>query len=99
VTITRHRAFKIILALAVTGAALIGADHWGAQPGREVASFTASAEARVGRPMTPMSYAGVARRTTRRAVAVGSAGAAYGYYENGCTQIVDPYGQVALRCP
>jgi hypothetical protein len=27
------------------------------------------AEARIGRPLTPMSYAGVARRTTRRAVA------------------------------
>jgi hypothetical protein len=26
------------------------------------------AHARVGRPMTPMSYAGVARRTTRRAI-------------------------------
>ena len=27
-----------------------------------------SAQARIGRPLTPMSYAGVARRTTRRAV-------------------------------
>jgi hypothetical protein len=32
-------------------------------------SLVSSAEARVGRPLTPMSYAGVARRTTRRAVA------------------------------
>ena len=31
-------------------------------------AFLTSAEARVGRPLTPMSYAGVARRTTRRAV-------------------------------
>ena len=31
------------------------------------AHLTSSAEARVGRPLTPMSYAGVARRTTRRA--------------------------------
>lgn len=36
-----------------------------------------SAEAVIGRPLTPMSYAGVARRTTRRAV---YAGAATGYY-------------------
>jgi hypothetical protein len=28
----------------------------------------------VGRPLTPMSYAGVARRTTRRAAYVGAAG-------------------------
>ena len=26
-----------------------------------------SAQARIGRPLTPMTYAGVARRTTRRA--------------------------------
>jgi len=30
------------------------------------------AQAVVGRPLTPMSYAGVARRTTRRAVAAGT---------------------------
>jgi hypothetical protein len=28
------------------------------------------AEARIGRPWTPLSYAGVARRTTRRAIAL-----------------------------
>jgi hypothetical protein len=32
-----------------------------------------SAEARVGRPATPVSVAGVARRTTRRAVVGGAA--------------------------
>jgi hypothetical protein len=58
-----------------------------------------SAEARVGRPLTPMSYAGVARRTTRRAVAVGAGAAAAGaYYAPGCVQVVDAYGQVVTRC-
>ncbi len=44
------------------------------------------AEARVGRPLTPVSYAGVARRTTRRVirrgaiVAVIPAGCPYGSY-------------------
>jgi hypothetical protein len=42
------------------------------------------AHAIIGRPLTPMSYAGVARRTTRRAAYVGAgaaaAGAAYGGY-------------------
>jgi len=33
-------------------------------------SFTRDAVAIIGRPFTPMSYAGVARRTTRRVVAV-----------------------------
>ena len=32
-------------------------------------SFVTSAFAWIGRPATPVSYAGVARRTTRRAVA------------------------------
>jgi hypothetical protein len=31
-----------------------------------VHSFVSSAEAIIGRPLTPMSYAGVARRTARR---------------------------------
>jgi hypothetical protein len=31
-------------------------------------SLVASAQARVGRPLTPVSVAGVARRTTRRVV-------------------------------
>jgi hypothetical protein len=57
------------------------------------------AEARVGRPLTPMSYAGVARRTTRRAVAVGAAaGAAGAYYGSSCVQVVDAYGRVTTRC-
>jgi hypothetical protein len=33
-----------------------------------VRSFIADAEARVGRPLTPVSVAGVGRRTTRRCV-------------------------------
>jgi len=57
------------------------------------------AQARVGRPLTPMSYAGVARRTTRRAVAVGAAaGAAGAYYGSSCVQVVDAYGRVATGC-
>ena len=57
------------------------------------------AQARVGRPLTPMSYAGVARRTTRRAVAVGAAGVAAGaYYGSSCVQVVDAYGRVTTRC-
>jgi hypothetical protein len=57
------------------------------------------AEARVGRPLTPMSYAGVARRTTRRAVAAGAAvGAAGAYYGSSCVQVADAYGRVTTRC-
>jgi hypothetical protein len=59
-----------------------------------------SAEARVGRPLTPMSYAGVARRTTRRAVAVGAAVSAPVVVAptGGCVQAVDAYGRIYTRC-
>jgi len=55
-----------------------------------------SADARVGRPATPRSYAGVARRTTRRAVAVGAtAGAAAA---TACHRVVGANGRVYTRC-
>jgi hypothetical protein len=69
------RATLVRLALAtILGG---GTLFWGGQlPLDGQSSLVSSAEARIGRPLTPMSYAGVARRTTRRAVAVGAAGAA-----------------------
>ena len=73
------RISKTLVRLAtvvVVGAAALS---WNGQsPLDPNAALVSSAEARIGRPLTPMSYAGVARRTTRRAVAVGAAaGAAY----------------------
>jgi hypothetical protein len=69
-------------------------------------SLMSSAEAIIGRPLTPLSYAGVARRTTRRAVGVGVAGTVYGgavyaapgVIAPGCVQIADPGGQIYTRC-
>ncbi len=49
------------------GIVVLGGLHLGEKlsiPG--VPSFISTAEARVGRPLTPVSVAGVARRTTRR---------------------------------
>jgi hypothetical protein len=72
---------------------------------RQDGSLMTSAEARIGRPLTPMSYAGVARRTTRRAVAYGAAAgavavgaAAVAAPAASCVQAVDPYGRVYSRC-
>jgi hypothetical protein len=56
------------------------------------------AEARIGRPLTPMSYAGVARRTTQRAVAVGAVAVGAAVVAPACVQTVDPYGMVYTRC-
>ena len=62
----------IILVAAVTS--FMGGLLWSEKPTIDGA-FTSTAEARIGRPLTPMSYAGVARRTTRRAVVYGGAAA------------------------
>ena len=93
------------LALAAGSAALL----WNGDGPVSSGSFVSRAEAIVGRPATPMSYAGVARRTTRRTVAYGAAAgaaatgayyAAPGYYgAPGCQQIVNAYGQIVYRCP
>ncbi len=64
-----------------------------------VGLFVSKAEARVGRPLTPMSYAGVARRTTRRAVTYGAAVGAATVYRPGCAQRIDAYGRVYYVCP
>ena len=73
-------------------------------------SFTSRAEAVVGRPATPMSYAGVARRTTYRAVTpnvvvapravvVAPAPVVVVAPRPGCYQAVNGYGQIYWRCP
>jgi hypothetical protein len=64
--------------------------------------FVTKARAIIGRPATPMSYAGVARRTTRRAygaAAYGAAVAAPTYAAPGvCVQEVDAYGRLVTQC-
>ncbi len=60
------RRFAVILLAVIT--CLVGFE-FGEQlaiPGAE--SFVTNAEAIVGRPLTPVSVAGVARRTSRRVV-------------------------------
>jgi hypothetical protein len=64
--------------------------------------FATKAHAVIGRPATPMSYAGVARRTTRRAYGAAAYGAAvavpaYGS-PGGCVQVVDAYGRLVTQC-
>ncbi|MVT52022.1 hypothetical protein GPL17_16180 [Bradyrhizobium yuanmingense] len=89
---------KTLIGAAATVAFAAGLS-WNCSPGIGESSFFSEAQARVGRPLTPMSYAGVARRTTRRAVAVGAAaGAAGAYYAPSCAQVVDAYGRVVTRC-
>ena len=54
----------IMLAAAV--AAFVAGLSWNGSSSVVESAFFSEAQARIGRPLTPMSYAGVARRTTRR---------------------------------
>jgi hypothetical protein len=94
-TISLRKTF-LFLTVAV---AFAGALLWNGKGDVEQGLVSAS-EARVGRPLTPMSYAGVARRTTRRAVYGTAAAAAAGAYAAtpGCVQVTNAYGQVVTRC-
>jgi|SRR5215470_15008934 len=62
----RHPLRPLILSSTIVALLVIELDS-GAPPG---SALVGEAEAIIGAPMTPVSYAGVARRTTRRVVAV-----------------------------
>ncbi len=58
---------------------LLAAAGFVAASGLGFGVYESVAHAIIGRPLTPLSYAGVARRTTRRAVVVGAAAHPYPY--------------------
>ena len=94
---TSHTLIRLSIAALVGSAALLWS---GELPLNSKSSLVTSAEARIGRPLTPMSYAGVARRTTRRTVAAGAvaAGAVYAAPVAACSQVVDAYGRIVTVC-
>jgi len=61
------RKLKLVLLAATIG--IVGLDASNGLTGMSSFSLIPPAEARVGRPLTPVSVAGVARRTTRRCAA------------------------------
>ena len=87
------------LLLLTTTVAFVGTLLWNGKSDIEQ-GLVSTSEARVGRPLTPMSYAGVARRTTRRAVYGTAAAAAAGAYAvtPGCVQVTNAYGQLVTKC-
>jgi hypothetical protein len=101
---TRKLAALVRLSISTALGAVVLS--WNGQlPVGPQASLVSAAEARIGRPLTPMSYAGVARRTTRRAVAVGAVAAGTAavvaapvVVTPACMQVVDAYGRVATVC-
>jgi hypothetical protein len=61
------KQIAVLLVAATLGALCLEIGERFSVPG--VAGIVSTAEARVGRPMTPRSVAGVARRTARRCAA------------------------------
>ena len=97
---TTDRVIRLALATAAGVASLFVSEN----PSLTISdSLLSQAQAVIGRPLTPLSYAGVARRTTRRAAyagaAVGVAAAAPVVVAPACVQVVDAYGRVYMRCP
>jgi len=100
-----HVANNLIRISIVTAAGFVGLFWSGEIPHDRQTALVSSAHAVIGRPLTPLSYAGVARRTTRRAVA---AGAVYGapvvvapapvVVAPVCAQVVNVYGQLTTVC-
>ena len=98
------RALALTLAVAA-GTATLFANDSPVQSGS--VSLFSRAEAIVGRPLTPMSYAGVARRNTYvapvvvapRPIVVAPAPVVVVAPRPGCFQAVNGYGQVYWRCP
>ena len=62
-------SFKRTLLVATIVVSGVGLADWSSDG---ISFYVGSAQARVGRPLTPVSVAGVARRTTRRAVVGGA---------------------------
>jgi hypothetical protein len=86
-------------------AAFVGLFWNGDIPQNSQSTLVPAAHAIIGRPLTPMSYAGVARRTTARAVV---AAPVYGAAvvaapvvvapAVACAQVVNAYGQIVRVC-
>lgn len=64
----RPRIYRKYLVAAAVMTAMVVTDGWQGTGSAPSGTFISSAEARIGRPLTPVSVAGVARRTTRRVI-------------------------------
>jgi hypothetical protein len=83
---------KLVLAVTLTAAFIFEIE-----PSKVVFGLgvgPSDAQARVGRPLTPGSVAGVARRTTRRTI---RRGAYYGALPRGCGRVT-VYGYAVWDC-
>ncbi|NJN46787.1 MAG: hypothetical protein HC808_10245 [Candidatus Competibacteraceae bacterium] len=86
------RKYLLLFSLAIAGWICNGEIGLNPQGG-----LIATAEAVIGRPATPVSYAGVARRTTRRAVTPGVGAPGYGVRPGVGVNLGGPVNRVGVR--
>ena len=95
----RTRMLPVTLAV-ITGVGCLFISDRASSPNS--GSLITEANAIIGRPLTPLSYAGVARRTTRRAIygsaAVGAAAVGAAAIAPRCVQVAGAYGRIIARC-
>ena len=60
------KSAKTLMLLAAAVTAGVGGLFWSGNFTRATSGLVTEAQAIIGRPLTPVSYAGVARRTVRR---------------------------------
>ena len=65
-SVRRWQFTLVVFALLIATVVFVGVDVGGRRADPAILSLGISAEAIVGRPLTPVSVAGVARRTVRR---------------------------------
>jgi hypothetical protein len=105
-TVTKIRILRVVLAAIVGVGCLFVSEKASLMKSK---SLVTEANAIIGRPLTPMSYAGVARRTTARAVYAAPVYAAPHVYAApvyaapvyaapACAQVVNAYGQIVTVC-
>ncbi|HUL87808.1 MAG TPA: hypothetical protein VLU23_06470 [Pseudolabrys sp.] len=98
--VTKIKVFRIALAAIVGIGCLFVSEKISLTKSE---SLLTEAYAIIGRPLTPVSYAGAARRTTARAAtygaaAAGAAAAGAAAAAAPCYQVVNAYGQLTTVC-
>jgi hypothetical protein len=101
----RKPASPLIPFTAAAVAAVVGLFWSGEITPSKNSGLITEAQAIIGRPLTPMSYAGVARRTVRRApyyamppVVVAPVVVAPVVVAPACARVVNAYGQIMTIC-
>ena len=93
------KSTRTLLSIAAAAAAGALGLFWSGNITPSISGVVTKAHAVIGRPLTPMSYAGAARRTVRRAPYVAApVVVAPVVVTPACARVVNAYGQLVTVC-